>query len=99
VEKNANRELSRREVISAFLGVAMLVIPLVLVTVYDDNVYVQFVFGGWRILLFWSIVVPAGYFLEKKLNPEVRRFWPTPDPDRYICEWLVLAGSSRSLET
>jgi hypothetical protein len=82
MDKNASRELSRVEIIFAFLGVAILIIPLVLVTVFGDNEYIQLVLGGWRIFLFWGIAIPSCYFLEKKLNPEIRRFWPTIDVDR-----------------
>ena len=82
MDKNASRVLSRVEIVFAFLGVAILIIPLVLVTVFGDNEYVQFALGGWRIFLFWSISVPSLCFLEKKLNPEVRKFWPTPEEER-----------------
>jgi hypothetical protein len=68
--KSASRDLSRTDVIFAAMAVATMLVPLVLVTIFSENEYVQLVLGGRRILVFWAIVIPALFFLEKKLNPK-----------------------------
>lgn len=67
VPSSWSKPLSRKQIFMGFFGASVYFVPLIALVVFPENPVVEFLFGGYRLLVFYVVAISAIVWLERAL--------------------------------
>ncbi|RJQ55492.1 MAG: hypothetical protein C4526_03585 [Nitrospiraceae bacterium] len=65
---NLSRKVAKRDVMTAFIGLILIIVPAIIRDIYPNSFIIQKLFGGFKLLIYWILVGYIGWRFEKRIN-------------------------------
>lgn len=68
-----SRRVTKRDIISAIVMFFLVAVPFELREIYPNSEFVQTLFGGFRLLFYWMLILYLGWRFDRWLNMKLTK--------------------------